>query len=108
MHALRDGEGVEITVSDSGIGIAPGDIAKIFEDFRQVDQSSTREYGGTGLGLSITRRLLALLGGSIRVDSREGEGTTFTVRLPLRIAEAAPERLQDDAEGGLAHPGEVR
>jgi signal transduction histidine kinase len=85
LRARRCGEGeVELVVRDSGIGIAPEDMEKIFEDFRQVDQSSTREYGGTGLGLSITKKLLSLLNGSIRVDSAPGEGSTFVVRLPLR------------------------
>jgi PAS domain S-box-containing protein len=81
------GGGVSIEVRDSGIGIAPDDMGKIFEDFRQVDQSSTREYGGTGLGLSITKKLLNLLGGTISVDSEAGVGSTFFVWLPLRSRE---------------------
>jgi PAS domain S-box-containing protein len=76
------GGGVLIEVADTGIGIREVDLAKIFEDFRQVDQSSTREYGGTGLGLSITKKLLHLLGGSIRVESTFGKGSQFTVWLP--------------------------
>ncbi|MBW3630322.1 MAG: PAS domain S-box protein [Gemmatimonadetes bacterium] len=79
--------GITIDVEDSGIGIKEDDIPKIFEDFRQVDQSSTREYGGTGLGLSITKKLLHLLGGTIRVQSRPGLGSTFSVTLPLRSEE---------------------
>jgi len=78
-----DGQNVRIAVSDTGIGIRPQDLDVIFEEFRQVDQSRTREYGGTGLGLSITRKLIALLGGDIAVASQYGRGSTFTVTLPL-------------------------
>ncbi|MDQ3557069.1 MAG: ATP-binding protein, partial [Gemmatimonadota bacterium] len=76
--------GVEVAVVDTGIGIPEEEIGTIFEDFRQLDQTATREYGGTGLGLSITEKLLGLLGGSIRVTSRAGEGSVFTFRLPVR------------------------
>jgi PAS domain S-box-containing protein len=76
--------GVRIDVVDTGIGIRPSDLQAIWEDFRQVDQSRTREFGGTGLGLSITRKLLERLGGSVTVQSIYGEGSTFAVYLPLR------------------------
>ncbi|HEY0671476.1 MAG TPA: ATP-binding protein [Longimicrobiales bacterium] len=85
---LRDGR-VHISVVDTGIGIKPEHLEVIFEDFRQLDQSHTREYGGTGLGLSITKNLLALLGGDIRVKSTYGVGSHFTIDLPLRLDPAA-------------------
>jgi signal transduction histidine kinase len=74
-----------ISVSDSGIGIAEGEYQHIFEEFRQVDGSATREFGGTGLGLAISRRIVRMMGGSITVESREGVGSTFTVTLPLEV-----------------------
>jgi PAS domain S-box-containing protein len=76
--------GVRIDVVDTGIGIRQSDLQAIWEDFRQVDQSRTREFGGTGLGLSITRKLLERLGGSVTVQSSYGQGSTFSVYLPLR------------------------
>lgn len=79
--------GVRIVVADTGIGISEDNLAKIFDDFRQVDQSSTREYGGTGLGLSITKKLLHLLGGTISVESTVGNGSTFKVWLPQESEE---------------------
>ena len=80
--------GVMIKVADTGIGIRREDLNEIWEDFRQVDQSRTREHGGTGLGLSITRKLLDRLGGRVTVDSEYGKGTTFTVWLPDRVTAA--------------------
>lgn len=73
---------MEIAVIDTGIGIAKVDHAKIFEDFRQVDSTPRRAYGGTGLGLSICRRLTAMLKGTLKVESRLGHGSTFTLTLP--------------------------
>jgi PAS domain S-box-containing protein len=81
--ASTAGSELVVQVSDSGIGIKPQNLDVIFEEFRQVDQSRTREYGGTGLGLSITRKLVSLLGGQLSVESEYGHGTTFVVRLPL-------------------------
>jgi PAS domain S-box-containing protein len=90
LDATRSEEFVRIAVSDSGIGIKTEHLDAIWEDFRQIDQSRTREFGGTGLGLSITRKLLERLGGSVHVESRYGEGTTFTVWLPVRFAPTEP------------------
>ena len=72
-----------IKVADSGIGIPEQDQQHIFERFYRVDKSHSREMGGTGLGLAITRNAIIMHRGSIKVYSSEGEGTTFTVRIPL-------------------------
>ncbi len=81
---------VSISVADTGIGIAEEHLAAIWEDFRQVDQSSTREFGGTGLGLRITKKLVEALGGHVDLRSTLGEGSTFTVTLP-RESESVPD-----------------
>ena len=72
-----------VKVEDSGIGIPEQDQANIFERFYRVDKSHSREIGGTGLGLAIARNAVLVHRGSIKVYSNEGEGTTFTVRIPL-------------------------
>ena len=71
-----------IRVADSGIGMNPEQVARIFQEFTQADESTTRKFGGTGLGLALCRRFADLLGGNIRVDSEPGKGSTFTLRLP--------------------------
>ena len=76
-----------VKVQDSGIGIPAEDQGQIFERFYRVDKSHSREIGGTGLGLAITRQAVLMHHGAIRVYSREGEGTTFTVRIPLKYSE---------------------
>jgi protein-histidine pros-kinase len=77
-----DEKDLRIRVSDTGIGIAPADIGRLFEAFGQLDGSTARRYEGTGLGLALTRRLVELQGGTIGVESRLHEGSTFTVLLP--------------------------
>jgi signal transduction histidine kinase/AmiR/NasT family two-component response regulator len=90
--SIRPAEGdvCEIAVSDTGPGIAPDQQARLFQAFAQVDAATTRKFGGTGLGLSICKQLAALMGGDISLASREGEGSVFTVRVPLPRADAGP------------------
>jgi two-component system sensor histidine kinase SenX3 len=82
--AQREGDWVDLTVRDQGIGIPARDLERIFERFYRVDRARSRETGGTGLGLAIVRHVAVNHGGEILVDSREGEGATFTLRLPAK------------------------
>jgi signal transduction histidine kinase/CheY-like chemotaxis protein len=92
--------GVDFVVEDTGVGIAPGQLDSVFEQFTQGDASTTRRYGGTGLGLSISRQLAHLMGGSLTVQSEPGRGSSFTLSLPFPTA--AEPAAQDALPAALA------
>jgi two-component system, OmpR family, sensor histidine kinase SenX3 len=95
VKSRADGSWVEIDVGDSGIGIPERDLERVFERFYRVDRARSRETGGTGLGLAIVRHVAGNHGGEVRVRSREGEGSVFTLRLP-----AGPGPVALPAEAG--------
>lgn len=103
LRARLEGTTARFEVSDTGVGIPEDRIAEIFERFAQVDGSSTRRFGGTGLGLAICRELAGLMGGRLAVASRLGEGSLFTLELPLEAAtppaEASVDGAAPDAHG---------
>jgi signal transduction histidine kinase len=115
-QAGERGDDLVIHVIDTGIGIAPDQMANLFEKFTVADDSSTSKYGGTGLGLALSQRFCKLMGGEIAVESEVDKGSCFTIRLPLvagrRKADAfvaatlVPEisdfTLQPDAEAANA------
>ena len=87
-------EWITIAITDTGIGMTPEQMSKLFQEFSQADASTTRKYGGTGLGLAISRRFCQMMGGDITVESEPGRGSTFTIRLP---------RLVEGPKEGAAH-----
>ncbi|HEX9791610.1 MAG TPA: response regulator [Kiloniellales bacterium] len=101
-----DGNWLEFTVSDTGIGMTPEHLGKIFVAFTQADASTTKRFGGTGLGLAITRHFCHLLGGDISVESEEGKGSTFTILLPAQyhddaVRDQSPDQLAKAARADM-------
>jgi signal transduction histidine kinase len=79
---------ITLAVTDTGIGMTPEQMGKLFQEFSQASSATASKYGGTGLGLTISRRFCQMMGGDITVESEPGRGSTFTIKLP-RIAEVA-------------------
>ncbi|MBX6311618.1 MAG: PAS domain S-box protein [Isosphaeraceae bacterium] len=104
LEAAREREGgqdwVMFRITDTGIGMTPEQLARLFQPFTQADASTTRKYGGTGLGLTITRRFCQMMGGDVTVRSEPGRGSTFTIRLPTEVLE----RTHEEASASEASP----
>jgi signal transduction histidine kinase/CheY-like chemotaxis protein len=109
VSAARFLDTVEVSVADTGIGIAPEDQQRIFREFQQVDSGVGRQQQGTGLGLTLTRRFAKLHGGDVRLESRLGQGSTFTITLPVEASRtqtvvATPDATSLTAPGAATRP----
>jgi len=93
---------IEFAVIDTGIGMTPEQVGRLFEEFSQADASTARQYGGTGLGLAITRHLCRMMGGDVTVSSEPGKGSTFLVSLPLASQQPLDEAAPQIVEGSTA------
>ena len=95
-----DGDWIEIGVRDTGIGMSEDQVSRLFNPFTQAEATTSHKYGGTGLGLALTRRMMQLLGGDVHVASVEGQGSTFTLRVPARWTDV--ESTEDAGRGRMA------
>tara|TARA_B100000886_G_scaffold202362_1_gene139755 strand:+ start:1364 stop:2728 length:1365 start_codon:yes stop_codon:yes gene_type:complete len=92
MSINKINEMVEFKIKDTGIGMTPDQIEKVFEEFTQAKSSTAKDYGGTGLGLPISKRMTEMMGGRIEVESKEGKGTTFIITVPITVEEEKNEK----------------
>ena len=106
IRAQQNAHRIEFAVKDSGIGITPEQLTKLFQPFSQADVSTTRKYGGTGLGLVISQRLVEMLGGTIEVESAPEKGSTFRFSIPLNPAQTVADTKQSsNTQPGTLEPG---
>jgi signal transduction histidine kinase/DNA-binding response OmpR family regulator len=104
LAARREADDLVFEVTDTGIGIAPEHMDRLFQPFSQAESSTQRRFGGTGLGLVISRRFCQMLGGDVTVESQVGRGSTFTVRLPAQLGEQAPPAAPPPDRGEAVPP----
>jgi PAS domain S-box-containing protein len=101
------GDTIVFQVIDTGIGMRPDELAKLFQPFTQADASTTRRFGGTGLGLAITKRFCQLMGGDVEVESTAGQGSTFTIRLPAHPLAGQHAALAETASVASGEDGPI-
>lgn len=97
IHAKQEKENIKVSITDTGIGIPDEMIPFIFDEFRQADGSSSRQYEGTGLGLAIARKLINILGGKINAKSNFGNGSVFSITIPINWVEKFPDKFAGDS-----------
>jgi PAS domain S-box-containing protein len=101
----REGDWVLFAVRDTGIGMTPEQLTRLFQRFTQADETTTRQFGGTGLGLALSRAFARLLGGDIAVESVSGQGTCFTLRVPAVLPRAVPDAPAASSQDGAGPAG---
>jgi signal transduction histidine kinase len=101
-ETLDGSDWIVFRVTDTGIGLTPEQIVKLFRNFTQAEASTTRNFGGTGLGLALTRRYCQMMGGDVTVRSVSGQGSVFIIRLPAVVSEAKPEAVTEGAEAVIS------